>query len=139
MPSKPPSEFALTVNEMKFLAVVTFACVREYRTRTVPRPSLLEHEPARVVAGRLQHRERLIERQILETRAAIESASPPAAAFAGATQVVIRRPRVEPDRDGRRGRRRLPPPSSEDELWHASSSTNAATSNEDGPARLAAT
>ena len=36
MPSNPPSELALTVNEMKLLVVVTFGVFGNTRTRAVP-------------------------------------------------------------------------------------------------------
>ena len=36
MPSKPPSEFALTVSEMKVLAVAAFGVFGNTRTRAVP-------------------------------------------------------------------------------------------------------
>ncbi len=56
MPSKPPSEFAFTVTDANVLAALTLCVIREHaHAGDAVRPRLLEHEPTRVVAGRLQH------------------------------------------------------------------------------------
>ena len=143
MPSNPPSELALTVNEMKLLAVVTFGVFGNTRTRPCPPrryPSAARTSECRL-PGACKHRERLIEGQVRKHALQLNGRAAARRCLRRRDAREIRRPRIEPDRDtGRRGRRRARRAAVVTTSYGTLLAVpTQATSNEDGPARFAAT